>query len=215
MQKILSNFKFWIDNARWIALPQSILPALVAWVMAWRVSRTQNPLSQYDFCSSDIQYSFSLALLALIGVILLHLGLNLFDDYFDYKVKKTQYRNDMAAQGIRARVAKCAYLKEEGGTATLQQLLYASLAFCFAALLIGCVIWFYRGNFILYVSLLSAIIGLQYSGGPLRLSYHGLGELTVGFIFGPLLMIGVYYSACGFWNYSTLWIFASIGLLVS
>jgi len=55
-----------------MTLPQSILPALTAVILSIHAT---------DFV-------WWLAVLAVLGVILAHLGLNLFDDYFDTKKKK-------------------------------------------------------------------------------------------------------------------------------
>lgn len=40
-------------------------------------------------------------------------------------------------------------------------------------------------------AVLGLLVGLEYSGKPLQLGYHGLGELTIGLMFGPLNMLGV------------------------
>jgi 1,4-dihydroxy-2-naphthoate octaprenyltransferase len=58
-------------------------------------------------------------------------------------------------------------------------------------------------------------LGFFYSGPPLRLSYRGLGELQTGLMFGPLLMGGVYYAACGKLDVSLYFISIPIGLLVA
>lgn len=193
----MNTVRFWIQNSRSNALPQSLLPALLAVAMAFR---------QPDF-------SITLAVLALVGVILGHLGLNLWDDYFDYRRKETAYRDKMARAGIRARIAKCSYLTS--GAATIRQLRNACLVFCFLALLIAMILFLRRGAFILYVSLATGFLGLSYSGNPLRLSYRGLGELQLGFMFGPLLMAGVYYSACGQLDVSVILVSIPVGLLVA
>ncbi len=138
--------------------------------------------------------------------------MNLFDDYFDYKVKESGYRDTMMRKGFRARIAKCHYLTS--GQTTTKHLLVACIVMGTIALSIGAVIWYFRGNFILVLALITAIIGVSYSGPPLRLSYHGLGELVIGIIFGPLLMLGVYYAACGQWNYSVLFVSVPVGMLV-
>lgn len=189
--------QFWIKNARATALPQSFLPALLSVCLA---SQTEN-------------FSISLGILAIVGVMVGHLGLNLFDDYFDYKVKKSEFRDDMARKGFRARIAKCSYLIS--GDANMKQLLIACLVFSGIALATGAIIWLQRGNFILWIAIVTAILGISYSGSPLRLSYHGLGEIAIGFIFGPLLMTGVYYAACGQSNWSVLFISIPVGLLVA
>lgn len=188
---------FWYDNARPKALPQSILPAIMALCMA-----VKNP-----------DFSWSLGLLAVAGVLFGHLGVNLFDDYFDFRRKGADYRDKLASEGIRARIAKCSYLTS--GKATMPQLLLACFAFSFIALVIGVVIFLYRGEFIGWIALVMAILGISYSGAPLRLSYHGLGELEIGFVFGPLLMVGVYYSATGGIDPAVLFVSFPVGLLVA
>lgn len=157
-------------------------------------------------------FNIWLGLLAVIGVMAGHLGMNLFDDYFDYKVKESGYRDTLNRKGFRARISKCDYLTS--GQATMKQLLTVCIIFGVIALAIGAVIWHFRGNFILWLAIATAVIGISYSGPPLRLSYHGLGELVIGIVFGPLLMAGVYYAACGHWNNSVLFVSIPVGMLV-
>lgn len=193
----MNLFKFWLNNARPKALPQSVLPAILAVCMA----------------SSVNGFSIWLGMLAVLGVIAGHLGLNLFDDYFDYKKKKTDYREHLAHNGFRARIGKCLYLTS--GKATIKQLFIASCLFSFVALIIGAIILYYRGSNILYFIIFTAILSISYSGAPLRLSYRGLGELVIGFIFGPLVMTGAFYAACGTITSSVLIMSVPVGLFVA
>ena len=157
-------------------------------------------------------FSWWLSLLALIGVVCGHLGLNLFDDYFDYRKRKTNYRDELAHEGFRARIGKCLYITS--GQTTMAKLLAAATIFCAIALVIGLVIFYFRGVFVLYITLAVAVLGLSYSAPPLRLSYHGMGELLIGLIFGPMNMIGSYYAACGAISGSIIFISVPVGLLV-
>ncbi|MDR2956152.1 MAG: prenyltransferase [Prevotella sp.] len=193
----MNIIRFWVKNARIQALPQSVLPAILA------------------FCLSIPfeGFSFPLGIIAILGVICGHLGLNLFDDYFDYKKKKCDYRDAMVHEGFRARIGKCTYLTS--GQATVRNLLIACCVFSFIALLIGVVILYYRGAAILYFMLLTAVLGISYSGAPLRFSYHGLGELLIGFMFGPMVMTGLFYSACGVINPMIVLVSIPVGLLVA
>ena len=192
----VNSIRFWFINARPTALPQSLLPSLTAVTLA----------------ASSGSFSWCLSVLAVLGVIAAHLALNLFDDYFDYIKKKSDYREELVHEGFRARIGKCPYLTS--GRATLKQLLAACLVFSIIAFFFGSIVLYYRGNFILYVVLITVILGFFYSAPPLRLSYHGLGELLIGIIFGPLNMIGTYYAACGEMNMSVLLISVPVGLLV-
>jgi 1,4-dihydroxy-2-naphthoate octaprenyltransferase len=188
---------FWVNNARYWALPQSLLPAVLAVCMA----------------SHAEGFSIFPGILAVLGVITGHLSLNLFDDYFDYKVKGSEFRDTLAKKGFRSRIAKCSYLTS--GKASLKQLFLACTVFGLLALSFGFVIFLYRGNTILYFALITAVLGISYSGAPLRLSYHGLGEILIGIMFGPLLMAGVYYSACGQLEWPVIFVSIPVGLLVA
>ena len=222
---------FWIKNARNIALPQSLLPCLTAIVL----------------CIGEEGFVWWLAIPVILGVCAAHLGMNLADDYFDYK-HDSRTRADISSTSIRARMEKCHYLEPspalpEGGSeiaakaavdgrsaapvdgrtpqshgdsspinkgaeaekATLSELGWAIVGFlAFAAVMGGIVLvaqWLLHGwqatmGMVIY-AILGLIIGINYSGKPLELGYHGLGELVIGMMFGPLLMLGVQAALTG------------------
>ena len=62
---------------------------------------------------------------------------------------------------------------------------------------------------------IGAVLGISYSGGPLRTGYRRLGEPVVGLLFGPLLMAGVQYTACGVLDGQVLLVGVAVGLLVT
>nr|WP_203583429.1 prenyltransferase [Paludibacter sp. 221] len=161
---------------------------------------------------SSAGFSWWLACCAVLGVVAAHLSLNLFDDYYDYIKKKSDYRDDLVHEGFRARIGKCTYLTS--GEANLKQLLAACLIFATIALFFGSIVFYYRGIFVFYIAAITAVLGLFYSAPPLRLSYHGFGELLIGLIFGPLNMLGTYYAACGEINPTIILISIPVGLLV-
>ena len=89
--------------------------------------------------------------------------------------------------------------------ATLSELGWAIVGFlAFAAAMGGIVLvgqWLLHGwqatmGMVIY-AILGLIIGINYSGKPLELGYHGLGELVIGMMFGPLLMLGVQAALTG------------------
>lgn len=193
----MKKIKFWFHNARPVALPQSVMPAVTAFCLA---------LSQEGF-------SWWIGILAIIGGCLAHLGMNLADDYYDYKKKETGFRSSLAREGIRARTTKCPYI--ESGEATLQQTFRVVIIYGILALIPGVIVLAMRGWPILVIVIIAIILGESYSGDPLRLSYRGFGELDIGAIFGPLLMMGVYYASCGHFSWELLAPAISMGLLVT
>ena len=187
----------WIRNARHIALPQSVTPALIAISMA----------------ATHPSYQWWLSLLALIGVAAAHLGMNLLDDYFDYKSGTGETREKMASEGIRARIAKYEYLTS--GRNSIKQLLIAITLFLSLAAIIGVIIAYFQGQKILILMAIGAVLGYSYSGKPMPLGYWGLGELVIGIMFGPLLMIGVQAASSGVIDMPIIIVGSAIGLLVT
>lgn len=189
--------KFWFNNARPIALPQSLLPTLTALALSYGAA----------------QYSFVAALASCIGVIFAHLGMNLLDDWFDYQKGSGEARKKVANEGFRGRMVKYPYL--ESGQATPKQLLIACCIFLAIAALMGaCVVWV-RGWKVAYWAIAALIIGISYSGGPLKLAYRGLGESVIFVMFGPLLMTGINYAVTGQVTPLVVWLSLAVGLLVT
>ena len=193
----MSKFKFWFNNARPISLPQSMLPALTA--VALSVGKGE--------------FSVIAAVASVVGVMFLHLGMNLLDDWFDYLEGSAEARQVVANEGFRGRMVKYPYLTS--GQATHRQLLGAVAAFLGVAALMGAVVLAIRGWMILGWVAAALIIGVSYSGKPLKLGFRGLGELVIFVMFGPLLMTGVYYAITGTLDWKIVWLSIAVGLLVT
>lgn len=192
----MSKFGFWFMNARPQALPQSVIPSVVAICVAFTTSVG----------------SWLCAVVALVGVICAHLSIDLLDDYFDYRNAGLGSREKLARAGMRARIGKAQYLAD--GQATLKQTFVVAALFGGVALICGAVVFCFRGWPILWFVLAGAFLGFFYSAPPFKLCYHGLGELLTGLMFGPLLMPGMCYAVCGELPTDIWWISGAIGLLV-
>lgn len=201
----MTKFKFWWHNARPTALPQSILPTLLAICMAW--GYTLRPEGQ------NYQFSLLYSLLALIGVICAHLCTNLLDDYFDYRNAGIEEREKLNRAGMRARIGKAPYLAN--GEATLKQTLKAACSFGGVALVVGLLVVLHRGWPIAIIMAAGAFCGFFYSAKPIALCYRGLGELDTGLMFGPLLMIGTSFTACDTITWGIVCTSVAVGLLVT
>lgn len=193
----MSKIKFWIDNARPISLPQSMLPALTAVALSVGAG----------------SFSVVAAIASVIGVICLHFGMNLLDDWYDYKVGSAEARKTVANEGFRGRMTKYPYLTS--GQATPKQLLHAVLCFFALAAAMGVVVIAIRGWMILGWMAAGLLIGVSYSGWPLKLGFRGLGELVIFLMFGPLMMTGVYYAITGTMDWKITWLSIAVGFLVT
>lgn len=193
----MNKIKFWIVNARPISLPQSMLPALTAVALSIGAG----------------SFSVVAAIASVIGVICLHFGMNLMDDWFDYKVGSAEARQAVANEGFRGRMTKYPYLTS--GEATPSQLLKAIACFVGIAALMGLIVLYLRGWMVLGWMAAGLLIGVSYSGWPLKLGYRGLGELVIFLMFGPLMMTGVYYAITGTLDTKIAWLSVAVGLLVT
>lgn len=192
-----NKISFWLNNARPISLPQSLLPALTAVALSYGCA----------------EFNWLAALASVAGVIFLHLSLNLLDDWFDYKVGSAEARTKVANEGFRGRMTKYPYLTS--GESTHSELLKVIAVMLLVPALMGGVVMAIRGWNILWWVVAALVIGVSYSGGPLKLGYRGLGELVIFLMFGPLLMTGVFYAITGALDMKIVLISVAVGLLVT
>lgn len=194
---VMKKLKFWFDNARPISLPQSMLPALTAVALSYGTG----------------EFSWVAAVASIFGIMLLHLGMNLLDDWFDWKSGSAEARQQVTNEGFRGRMVKYPYLTS--GEATPKQLLAAVGIFLLLSALMGAVVILIRGWMILGWIAAALLIGMSYSGGPLKLGFRGLGELVIFLMFGPLMMSGIYYAVTGTMDLKITWLSIAVGLLVT
>lgn len=201
----MSILRFWLENARKIALPQSILPCLTAVVL----------------CIRQNGFVWWLMFPILLGVGAVHLGMNLADDYFDYK-HDPRLRSDLCSDSIRARMEKCMYLRS--GQTTLHSLVLAMVCFLLFGAAMCCIVCVVQGFLcgwqavigIVSYAVLGLFIGLNYSGKPLELCFRGWGEVVIGLLFGPLLMLGTQAAMTGtFFSLPMLCMGVAVGCIVA
>ncbi len=193
----MNKVRFWFNNARAISLPQSLLPTFAAVAIA----------------SVSEAFMWLPAVCCIVGVVFAHLGMNLADDWFDYRVQSAEMRKKLASEGIRARMVKYPYLTS--GEATPRELLAVSSLFLAIAAVCGVLVAVLRGWDILWFALAGFVIGMSYSGAPLRLGFRGLGELVIFLMFGPLLMTGIYFACTGTISDEIVLMSVAVGLLVT
>jgi 1,4-dihydroxy-2-naphthoate octaprenyltransferase len=202
---------FWYRAARPSSLGQSLAPYLLGVVMALGTLfyRGLEPLAALPIYGVGLVC----ALLGFFGVALAHLGLNLCDDYFDSKAGAVAERERMQDGGFRARMGKCGYLK--GTSVGLASVRNVAVFCLLCALILGALVVILRGWPVLLIAAAALVLGLFYAGPPLRLSYHGLGELLIGVTFGPLVVCAAFYIVSGTLTAGAVFASVPVGLLVS
>jgi len=146
-------------------------------------------------------------LMTVLGVILLHGGSNVINDYFDYR-QKIDTTEVPGSYGNEARVL-------------IQKLLRPSQVLCVALILfafslaVGIYMTAVRGWAIFLLGFLGFLTGLLYTFRPVALKYIALGEPAVFFMWGPLIVSGAYYVQRGGFSFEAIWISVPIGILVA
>ena len=122
------------------------------------------------------------ALAALAGAMLIQIGTNLTNDYYDFR-KGADTHERVGPTRVT-----------QSGLIAPQTVLAAG-AGCFAlATLVGISLVARGGWPFVVIGLASVLAGWAYTGGPYPLGYHGLGDLFVMVFFGLVAVPGTFYA---------------------
>ncbi|MFB3121275.1 MAG: 1,4-dihydroxy-2-naphthoate polyprenyltransferase [Candidatus Binatia bacterium] len=161
----MTCFEKWILAARPKTLWASIAPVVVGTALAY----------------GDGAHHWPSALIALACAVLIQIGTNFANDYFDYeKGADTEERTGPL------RVT-------QSGMVPPTTMKWATAVIFFFACVGGAILTWRGGWPIAVVGLLCILSGLLYTGGPYPLGYLGLGDLFVLIFFGPVAVGGTYY----------------------
>jgi 1,4-dihydroxy-2-naphthoate octaprenyltransferase len=163
----------WIIKLRAPFFTADLVPVCLGAVIAW--ARTG---------SFNLWYF----LLTLVGAVCLNAGTNMTNDYFDHKWGSDEVNTEFANPFT-------------GGSRLIQMgivkpgvFLWQGIGFFVVGSLIGLVLTFTRGPWVLWLGLIGVFSGYFYTAPPFRLVRVGLGELLIGLCFGPLMVLGSYYT---------------------
>ncbi len=160
-----SKWQIWIQASRPKTLWAAVAPVIIGTAMAF----------------ADGKGHWPSALLATLGAVLIQIGTNFANDYFDFHKGADEGERLGPLRVTQAGLVSPATIKR----ATV---LVFTLAFLSGLYLI------WRGGLpILIIGLLSILFGVLYTGGPYPLGYYGLGDIFVLIFFGLVAVGGTYY----------------------
>ena len=121
------------------------------------------------------------ALAALLGALLIQIGTNLANDYYDHV-----RGGDTEDRVGPLRVTQAGLIPPE----TVRNATYTVLGL---ALLLGIYLVWVGGIPVVIIGVASLVCAVAYTGGPFPLAYHGLGDLFVFLFFGLVAVGGSYW----------------------
>jgi len=166
----------WLEELRAKFFTASVMPVLIGGAAAYAMSGTFRP---------------GIFLLTLLGMVLLHAGANVLNDYFDHT---------SGADWVKGKENPFAGGSQviQRGLLSPQSVLIGGLVLLSAGTAVGLVLaWISRSVFILGLAILGLLGGYFYTAPPLRIGYTPLGLVVTGLCFGPLPVFGTYYLQTG------------------
>ncbi len=151
--------------ARPRTLPAAVAPVLVGTAMA----------------IADRQFALLPAAAALMVALLLQIGVNLANDYFDY-IKGIDTQDRLGPPRVT-----------QSGLIPAQQVKTGILVVIVLSTIPGLYLASAGGWPVILIGLFCFAAALAYSGGPFPLASHGLGDLFVFIFFGLVAVCGTYY----------------------
>ena len=183
-----SRFSIWLQALRPFSYTASIIPALYA--AAYAV-----------YLQEPIRWAlFAPMVLASLSI---HAATNLVSEYYDF-VKGVDRPETLG--GSRVLVEGLLRPAEVRAAGLILFAVTAGLGLLFIVL---------RGWPIFVIGIIGMAGGLFYTAAPLGFKYRGLGDLTVFWMMGPLMVIGGFYVLTGHYFHSVLTTSLPIGCLVA
>ncbi|MDZ4230760.1 MAG: 1,4-dihydroxy-2-naphthoate octaprenyltransferase [Dehalococcoidales bacterium] len=169
---IKMKVKSWVMALRVPFLTASAVPVLLGTSIAW-------------FTTGTLYWGFFL--LTLLAGVLVHIGANVINDYFDYRSGNDEVNREFVRPfSGGSRVIQLGFLSPV-------EVLSGSLVFFLVSALIGFYLAWARGPFILLLGAIGLLSAMFYTGGLLNWAKRGYGELLVGLNFGVLMTLGAYF----------------------
>ena len=187
MKSEISRIQAWILACRPKTLPASAAPVIVGTAVAY----AEGAMAVIPAC------------VALICALLLQIGTNLANDYFDF-IKGA----DTAHRIGPVRVTQSGLI----APATVKNAMIGVFTLTF---LLGLYLVWIAGSTILWIGIASILFAVLYTAGPFPLAYIGLGDLFVFIFFGVVAVNGTYFAQAQRWSVQAMLASLPMGFLTT
>lgn len=151
-------------------------------------------------------FSWTLYIVTATAMILVHGGVNLMNDFFDFRsgvdvedAATTQYRPHPLVEG----------------KIYPMPVLWVSIILFSLGIALGLSLAYLRGGEILWIGIIGVIAGVFYTAPPLSYKYRAWGEFSVFLMWGPLAVEAAYFIQTGHFSWAAFWISIPFGVLVA
>jgi 1,4-dihydroxy-2-naphthoate octaprenyltransferase len=180
-------WKVWVKTGRPFTLTATLSPLLVGTAVA-----------AYEGIFRPLNF-----LLALLAGLLLQIGTNYFNEYFDYRYGLDS-PDSLGASTVIFR-----------GEMTARQVFGGGLACFVLAILLSFALIYLVGPAIILFGLVGMAIAYFYSARPFTLARRGLGDIMVYLAMGLLMTWGAYYVQIQHWSWLVFVASVPVGFLVT
>ncbi len=184
---ITSTWKIWVKTGRPFTLTATFSPLLVGTAVA-----------AYEGVFRPLNF-----VLALLAGLLLQIGTNYFNEYFDYRYGLDSPES-LGASTVIFR-----------GEMTARQVFGGGLTCFILAILLSFVLIYLVGPAIILFGLVGMAIAYFYSARPFTLARRGLGDVMVYLAMGLLMTWGAYYVQIQHWSWLVFVASVPVGFLVT
>lgn len=176
-----------------------------AWIMAARPKTLTAAVAPVaagtGLAVHDGVFAAAPALAALVGAILIQIGTNFANDYYDFVRGGDTEERVGPTRVTQAGIIPPAAVKR------------GMIVVLGAAMLVGVYLVAVAGWPIVVIGLASVVCAVAYTGGPYPLAYHGLGDVFVFVFFGLIAVGGTYFVQASTWPPDALLAGAGLGAL--
>jgi 1,4-dihydroxy-2-naphthoate octaprenyltransferase len=193
---LIGWIKDFLRQSRALFLTCTLVPVAFGGALAYHDTLTFDPV---------------LFLLCLLGVCLAHLGVNLANDYYDFRLGADRREHDERPYSGGG----SSITRDDVPPAKVRQWFMT----CFlAGLAVGMLILFLmpKGQgVVLAITFLGFLGGYFYTAPPARLAYRGLGEFDIFLFLGPMPALGTYAVLTGTIGWRVVWLSFPIAGLIT
>ena len=146
--------------------------------------------------------------ISLIGVVMLHLGSNVSNDYYDHLSMNDDVNKHHSMFNGGSRVI-------QDNIFTKKQMKILSRTLYMIGVSAGLILTIYLNNiYILILGAIGLLLGVFYTKPPLKLGYRTLGEVSIALAFGVLVVLGSYIVQTGEISWSATFVSLPLSILV-